>query len=86
MLRIPLLALHHIGNLLHAKIVLKTHVRNKGMGTMLIWSRIKQWIGGIGFELFLWSNKQTVDEYTQEIIQQYTGDNDHDNTTRHAQN
>lgn len=41
------------------------------MGKMLIWGKIKQWIGGVGFQLFLWSNGQTTNEYIKEINQQY---------------
>lgn len=32
--------------------------------------RIKQWIAGIGFRLFLWVNEKTEEEYWEEIYQQ----------------
>jgi len=32
--------------------------------------KIKQWIAGIGFSLFLWGNNTTEEDYWEEIYQQ----------------
>ena len=32
--------------------------------------RIKQWVAGIGFRLFIWGNDTTEEQYWEEIYQQ----------------
>jgi hypothetical protein len=32
------------------------------------WKRLKYWIGGIGFRVFLWSISATHDEYIEMIL------------------
>lgn len=40
------------------------------METVPIITRIKQWIAGLGFKLFLWGNSTTEEAYWEEIYQQ----------------
>jgi hypothetical protein len=34
-----------------------------------IWDNFREWIGGIGFRVFLWSINATQDEYIEMIIE-----------------
>ena len=40
------------------------------MGELAIWEKLKEWIGGIGFDLFIWSNDMTQDQYFKAIYEQ----------------
>lgn len=39
------------------------------MGKISLADRLREWIGGIGFRIFLWSIRMTQDEYIDEIIE-----------------
>jgi hypothetical protein len=39
------------------------------MGKQSFLSRLKEWIGGIGFRVFLWSINCTQDEYLDMVIE-----------------
>jgi hypothetical protein len=39
------------------------------MGKQPLLSRMKEWIGGIGFRVFLWSIGATQDEYIEMILE-----------------
>jgi len=40
------------------------------MEKQTIIQKIKQWIAGIGFRLFIWGNETTEEQYWEEIYQQ----------------
>jgi len=40
------------------------------MGDPSIFEKIRWWIGGIGYKLFLWSINSTVDEYCKDVYLQ----------------
>ena len=39
------------------------------MGKQSFLDRIREWIGGIGFRVFLWSIKCTQDEYIEMLLE-----------------
>ena len=39
------------------------------MGEPSIWWKIKNFIGGVGWSLFLWSINMTQDEYLQDVYE-----------------
>lgn len=41
-----------------------------GKQTFLEW--LREWIGGIGFDVFLWSVRMTPDEYFEALIREST--------------
>ena len=40
------------------------------MGELNIYEKIKGFVGGLGFDIFLWSHNMTQDEYINSIIEQ----------------
>ena len=40
------------------------------MGSLTLKEKIKQWIASIGWQLFMWGNDITVEEYWNEIYEQ----------------
>lgn len=38
------------------------------MGKLSIWDRIRLWIGGIAWDIFIWSTRMTEDEYHESIF------------------
>ena len=39
------------------------------MGKQSLLDRIREWIGGIAFDVFLWANRMTQDEYFAMILE-----------------
>jgi len=39
------------------------------MGKQGLWSRLKEWIGGTAYDIFLWSINSTQDEYIEMILE-----------------
>jgi hypothetical protein len=39
------------------------------MGKPSLANRLREWIGGIGFRIFLWSMEMTQDEYIEQILE-----------------
>ena len=37
------------------------------MGKQSFFSKVREWIGGIGFDIFLWSIRMTEEEYCDAI-------------------
>ena len=37
------------------------------MAQQTIWDKIREWIGGIAWDVFLWSARMTEDEYFNEV-------------------
>lgn len=40
------------------------------MGKQSIFDRLRSWIGGVGFQIFLWSIHMTQDQYIEYICEQ----------------
>lgn len=39
------------------------------MGKATFFDNVREWIGGIGFRVFLWAYRMTQDEYFAEILE-----------------
>lgn len=40
------------------------------MGKISFFERLRQWIAGMGFKVFLWGNRMSQEEYWREIAEQ----------------
>jgi nitrogen fixation-related uncharacterized protein len=39
------------------------------MGKQTLFDRLREWVGGVGFRVFLWSIRATQDEYIEMILE-----------------
>jgi len=53
------------------------------MGKQSLFDSIREWIGGVAFRVFLWSNRMTQDQYIDAIVEEAWSEGDIQNPIPH---